>query len=195
MLAHQTVVKNSGCEAAFSRPVHRNQFCGINTVPEGDTNPPKEGSASHGSNASGDGHTSDEGKTSGNDSDSAGNGGDVNTHNTVGVADTASNTSDLSASMGDLPDGGFLGMSWNRALRNSRLPILSSVCNGDTGSALVRKKGDKYIAFGILSRVPGGCNDERPALYTQISAFSNWIKDVSAGQAVISDSVINDAWK
>lgn len=175
LVAQQFIVANKGCETAFSRSVHRNQFCGQNQPPA-ETEPPAGGGGNRESESGGDDNTlGDADASGGNANGSGGNTSDDNTDNGSGGGGGGDGGSDT----------GFMGMQWSRALSSPKAASLSSVCFGDTGSALVRKKGEKYIAFGLLSRIPGGCNNLRPALYTRLSSYSQWIEDVTLGQASV----------
>lgn len=61
----------------------------------------------------------------------------------------------------------------------------SAVCRGDTGSAIVRQTDQGIVAFGVVSRVPQGCNTDKPALYTRLPAFYQWLKDATNDEVQI----------
>lgn len=64
--------------------------------------------------------------------------------------------------------------------RNGATP-LTSVCRGDTGSGLVRKVGDNFVLYALVSRVPSGCNRDNPAIYTNVAPFCQWLEDATLG--------------
>lgn len=56
--------------------------------------------------------------------------------------------------------------------------IKSNTCEGDSGGALVQTFGDRKNIIGITSFGPGYCNSDRnPAVYTNVSAFIDWIEE------------------
>lgn len=63
----------------------------------------------------------------------------------------------------------------------------TAVCRGDTGSAIVRTTKEGVVGLGIVSRVPQGCNADRPALYTHLPAFTQWLEDATLGEVAIVD--------
>nr|XP_014352096.1 PREDICTED: ovochymase-1 [Latimeria chalumnae] len=55
-------------------------------------------------------------------------------------------------------------------------------CRGDSGGPLVCKKDGKYVLAGIVSWGSHWCNPKIPAVYTKVSAYRNWIREVTLGQ-------------
>lgn len=168
MVARQVVIENNACAEAFNRPVHHNQFCGQDpkTLPT----PPEEALPEDDPTPEISGETS--GSNEGSDGDGDGGDGDGNDDDD---GDDAHNTDDAWAN------------GWGRRFgaRVATQNQQTSVCRGDTGSALVRKSDKGYVAFGIVSRVPRGCNSELPALYTLLPAFTQWLEDATLGEVEI----------
>lgn len=168
MVARQVVIPNGDCREVFKRAVHRNQFCAQDQPPQ----PPAEEEAP----------AEEETPPEGGDTPPAEGGGA-----SPGEGGGASPGEETPSEGGQ---GGFPSYDWGefgRSLTRRAEPdvVLSAVCRGDTGSALVYKVDDKYIAYGLVSRVPNGCNRKQPALYTSLSAFIQWIEDATLGAADI----------
>uniref|UniRef100_G1MGT5 Proteasome 20S subunit beta 10 n=1 Tax=Ailuropoda melanoleuca TaxID=9646 RepID=G1MGT5_AILME len=56
----------------------------------------------------------------------------------------------------------------------------ASSCQGDSGGPLVCQKGNTWVLIGIVSWGTSNCNVRQPAIYTRVSKFSAWIKQVVA---------------
>lgn len=168
MVARQVIIPDGDCRAVFDRPVHRNQFCAQDQPPQ----PPPEDDTPEPENPE-----PEDDNTGGNDSNDAGNseeGGD-------GGNDDG-NTGENSPGFPNYDWSSFTGRSLDKKPEEI---VLSAVCRGDTGSALVYMVEDRYVAYGLVSRVPNGCNRKQPALYTDLTAFSQWIEDATGGDAEI----------
>lgn len=158
MIGHQIVIENEACAAAFDRPVHVNQFCGQDPKAVSPPGPPEGSSEPDDSKLE-----SDEKKK-----------------NSDGFEDepVADNDDD------DWTNG------WSRS-GLSRVATdeknQTSICRGDTGSALVRETDKGTVGYGIVSRVPQGCNVDKPALYTHLPAFYQWLEDATLGEVHIVD--------
>lgn len=49
-------------------------------------------------------------------------------------------------------------------------------CDGDSGGSLARRTKDGWVLEGIVS-YGVGCGDGKPAVYTRVRTFINWIRD------------------
>lgn len=163
MIARQVIVPNADCKKVFDIPVHRNQFCSQDQPPQPPAEdekpvvPKPEDPKPEETIPEGDDHSEAGGSNGTNDNTGSGNTG----------------------------QGGFPNYDWGtfrRSLARQKV-VLSAVCRGDTGSALVYKVNERYVAYGLVSRVPRGCNREQPALYTRLSEFTQWIEDATLGAA------------
>lgn len=157
MVARQVVIPNTDCKEVFERPVMRTQFCAQDQPPQ----PPAEDTTPPGSETTEDEISQEEGPTEEENGDKPNKPG--------------------------FPNYDWTGFGSARSLARQEdeksTVVLSAVCRGDTGSALVYRVNDRYVAYGIVSRVPNGCNRKQPALYTSLSAFTQWIEDATLGAA------------
>lgn len=173
MVARQAVINNQACAEAFNRPVHANQFCGHDarnappppeeepTPPEDEPSPPEDEPSPPEEEP-----TPPEEEPSPPEDD-----------------DEGSSEDDPPSEDSQSWSNGWSRRSMNRVATNDRRR--TAVCRGDTGSAIVRRTEQGIIGFGIVSRVPQGCNAERPALYTLLPAFVQWIEDATLGEVQI----------
>lgn len=63
---------------------------------------------------------------------------------------------------------------------------LTAVCRGDTGSGLVRSVAaannqNINTLYALVSRVPQGCNNDNPAIYTLLAPSCQWLEDTTLG--------------
>lgn len=162
-VATQVVIDNQNCADAFNVAVHANQFCGQDpkVLP-----PPSE----------------EEGEGNGDDSDNESSG--ENGENNSESGNEANNNNE-----GETNQDGSDWTNWSRRMGRvaTNEKQQTAVCRGDTGSAIVRRTEQYIIGFGIVSRVPSGCNAERPALYTHLPAFTQWLEDATLGEVKIVD--------
>lgn len=160
-VATQVVIDNQKCADAFNVAVHANQFCGQDprVIP-----PPEEGDNTEHEGASGSSAMSQEDNSESSDEH---NNNDENQNNQENNDWT----------------------TWSRSMARiaTNEKQQTAVCRGDTGSAIVRRTEEDIIGFGIVSRVPSGCNAERPALYTHLPAFTQWLEDATLGEVKIVD--------
>lgn len=162
-VATQVVIDNQNCADAFNVAVHANQFCGqdpkVSPPPGGDEENDGEKEGENGSSAE-----KGEGNSESSTEDNDNNEDEKNQEN--------NDWTGWSRKMGRIaPDQ----------------KQQTAVCRGDTGSAIVRRTEEDIIGFGIVSRVPSGCNAERPALYTHLPAFVQWLEDATLGEVKIVD--------
>lgn len=157
MVARQIIIPNADCSKVFGRPVHRNQFCAQDQPPQPPADEPIE--------------DEDEEEDQDEDDESPDSGGDADDSADDGL------------------DPGLPGFDWGnfgRAITPRREEVvLTGVCRGDTGSAVVFQVDERYVAYGLVSRVPRGCNNNQPALYTDLTSFTQWIEDATLGAATI----------
>lgn len=158
LVGRQVVVDNSKCSKEYGAPVHVNQFCARDTKPiDEDDEDDQE-------------PTTVEPETEKPDDD------------------TEDNEQGGNETPGNGESNGFPNLDWSRmgrVFKGDDIHVPSSVCRGDTGSALVRKSGEGYVAYGIVARVPRGCNPDKPAVYTRLPSFTQWIEDATLGAARI----------
>lgn len=70
----------------------------------------------------------------------------------------------------------------NNTYINSVTLDSTAPCNGDSGSPLVFKRGDKYFLRGLVSEsinhpsIRNFCNPEYPAIFTDVALYRAWIK-------------------
>lgn len=67
------------------------------------------------------------------------------------------------------------------ARNNNNGQRLTAVCRGDTGSGLVRSINNVNTLYALVSRVPEGCNNDNPAIYTNVAPFCTWLEDCTLG--------------
>jgi len=203
MLARQFVIENQPCADIYRRPVHRSQFCGQDHPPQPPNdeddmsddggNPPGGNPPPPGGNPPPPGGNPP--PPGGNPPPPGGNppppGGNPpppggNPPPPGENPPPPGGNPPPQADPEDTPNiGGFPNFDWSRSL--ARVTGLKAVCRGDTGNAIFRSTANGYVAFGLLSRVPQGCNGLRPALYTNLSPFVPWIVDTTHGEATISE--------
>lgn len=167
MIARQIVIDNQACADAFSRPVHANQFCAQDPKVPAPAPPGPPAPAAPGAPAP-EGENSTEAEASPEGNASAEASPEAETEDT--------NTGDWA--------NGWSRRSMGRVAADAKKQ--TAVCRGDTGSAIVRRtEAGAIIGFGIVSRVPQGCNAEKPALYTLLPAFVQWLEDATLGEVQI----------
>lgn len=163
MIARQIVIDNQACADAFSRPVHANQFCAQDpkVPPPAPPAPPAP---------------APEGETSGEAAASPEENASAEASPDAEADADETNTDDWA--------NGWSRRSMGRVAADAKKQ--TAVCRGDTGSAIVRRtEAGAIIGFGIVSRVPQGCNAEKPALYTLLPAFVQWLEDATLGEVQI----------
>lgn len=180
MVARQVVIDNQACADAFGRPVHAHQFCGQDrpTVEA----PPVEDEEDDGGD--------DEGDASGEDGDAGGEDGDGTGSNEEGENDGTGEGNSNEGENDQAQGGGDWTNGWSRRSMgrvSTNDNEQSTVCRGDTGSAIIRRTDKGIVGFGIVSRIPQGCNADRPALYTRLPAFTQWLEDATLGEVRIVD--------